>query len=290
MMKRRSVSPVLATVIIFGLIITGVMITFVQVIPYIEQAQSEEAIAAARNSFLELDSTIKALLSESGTPGGFRTVLFSKPAGTIHFIDDRYHFSLRLLDQDDNIVHEIFEEQEIGALDWIYNSPRSVLPRGSTKYLTGPDPYKTRDPIFLTGVFSSVDYQDLTNLTLSHLDDRRHHITLNYRISIYLTILTQPEPEIRFEVFLILLSADFDTINTQFQQITVHATTNYSTPHTLTNKDGSIASLELVWDNIQPSGISTTSIWSTHTIPGFTVQYFNIVVQTLVYEIGLSTS
>ncbi len=288
--KNRGVSPVLATVIIFGLIITGVMITFVQVIPYIEQAQSEEAIAAARNSFLELDTTIKSLLSESGTPGGFRTILFSKPSGIVYFIEDRYYFSLRLYDQDDNIVYTIFDEQEVGALDWVYNSPRSVLPRGTTKYLTGPDPYKTRDPILLTGTFSSTDYQDLTNLTLSHLNDKKHHITLNYRIAIYLTILTQPEPEIRFEVFLILLSADFETINSQYQQIAIHSNYNFSTPFTLTDNDGSIGGLELVWDNIQPSGISTTSIWSTHSIQGFNVQYFNIVVQTLVYEMGLSKS
>ena len=291
----RGVSPVLATVMIFALIITGVMITFVQVIPYIEQAQSEQVIASARNSYLELDTTIKSLLSESGTPGGFRTVLFTKPAGTVYY-EDRYYISLRLLDHDGALVHNILKgiappygEQEIGVLDWVYNSPRSILPRGTTKYLTGPNPYKIREPVFLTGTFASTDYQDLTNLTLSHLDDRRHHITLNYRISIYLTISTQPEPEIRFEVFLILLSADFDTIHSQYQQIAIHSYNNFSTPYSLPYNE-SIGALELVWDNIQTSGTTTTSLWSTQDIQGFSVKYFNIVVQTLVYEISLSTS
>ena len=58
-MKRRlGISPVLATVMIFGLILAGVMLTFIQVIPYIEKAQSEENISSVRNSFLDLDMTI----------------------------------------------------------------------------------------------------------------------------------------------------------------------------------------------------------------------------------------
>jgi hypothetical protein len=296
--KNRGVSPILATVIIFGLIITGVMITFVQVVPYIQQAQSEQAIATTRNSFLELDTTIKSVISESGAPGGFRTVLFNKPAGRIEYDPEHYLYGLRLLDQDENLVFNILEETTnettggflpIGVLDWIYNSPRAVIPRGTTKYLTGPDPYKVREPIFLTGTFTSTEYQDLTNLTLSHLDDRRHHVTLNYRISIYLTISTQPDPEIRFEVFLILLSADFEFIRNQFRHLTIHSYNRFSTPYILPEND-SIGAIELVWDNFQPSGITTTSLWSTHTIQGLDLQYFDIVVQTMVYEIGLSTS
>ncbi|MFX0015629.1 MAG: hypothetical protein ACFFB2_11390 [Promethearchaeota archaeon] len=287
--NRRGVSPVLATVMIFGLIITGVMITFVQVVPYIQQAQSEEAIASVRNSFLELDTTIKSLLSESGAPGGFRTILFTKPSGVVQYVEDRYYISLRLLDQDSNTIYKILDEKKIGVLDWVFNSPRSVIPRGTTKYLTGPDPYRKREPVFLTGTFSSTDYQDLTNLTLSHLNDKRHHVTLNYRISIYLTISTQPEPEIRFEVFLVLISSDFDSFHRQYQQITIHSYNNFSRPYTLPEND-SIGAIELVWDNIKTSGSTTTSLWSTQLIQGFNVQYFNIVVQTLVYEIGLSIS
>jgi hypothetical protein len=293
--KRRGVSPVLATVIIFGLIITGVMITYVQVVPYIQQAQSEEAITTTSNSFLELDTTIKSLISESGAPGGFRTVLFNKPAGRIEYDPDRYLYGLKLLDQDENLVFNILEEitndstgaLAIGALDWIYNSPRAVIPRGTTKYLTGPDPYKYRDPIFLTGTFSSTDYQDLTNLTLSHLKDRRHHITLNYRISIYLTISTQPDPEIRFEVFLIRLSADFEAIRSQYQHIIVHSYNSYSTPYSLPEND-SIGSIEIIWEDYKSA--TTTSLWSTEAIIGFNPQNFKIIIQTLVYEIGLSTS
>ncbi|UCE13154.1 MAG: hypothetical protein JSV04_13310 [Candidatus Heimdallarchaeota archaeon] len=284
----------MATVIIFGLIITGVMITYIQVLPYIEHAQSEEAIAITSNSFLELDTTIKSLLSESGSPGGFRTVLITKPAGKIDYISDSSHFSLRLFDQDDKLVYNIIENQGIGVLDWAYNSPQSILPRGTTRYLTGPDPYKIRDPVFLTGIFGSTDYQDLTNLTLSHLDDRLHHITLNYRISIYVTISTQPEPELRFELFLILLSGDFSTIHSQYEQINIHSQSIVSEPHILP-KNASIGELKLVWDNSgfiwgQVPQIDTNLIWSTKTIQGFDTQYFNIVVQVFKYEIGLSTS
>lgn len=273
---------------IFGLIITGVMITFVQVVPYIEQAQSEEAIATVRNSFLELDTTIKTLLSETGTPGGFRTILLSKSAGSIEYIPDAYHISFRLIDQNGAPVHTIMPIQEIGILDWEYNSRRSILPRGTSKYLTGPDPFKTREPVFLTGVFASTEYQDLTNLTLSHRDDRKHHVTLNYRISAYLTISTQPEPAIEFQIFLVSLSAEQAfTIHSQYKQITV--STNVISTRKVLDRNESIGALELVWDNVQESGIITTSLWSTRVIQGFDVKYFNISVQTFVYNIGLST-
>ncbi len=287
--KNRGVSPVLATVIIFGLIITGVMVTFIQVVPYIEQAQSEQTISSVKNSFLDLDNTINSLISESGNPGGFRTVLFTKPAGTLDFDPEKFVISLSLNDQDGNSVYDFFEEQEIGILDWIYSSPRAVLPRGTSKYLTGPDPYKNRDQTFLTGIFSNTDYKELTNLTLSHQTDRKHHITLNYRMAIYLTMETQPVPEIRFQVFLVSLSTDFTSIHNQIKQLNVHVSQNISTPYTLP-LDSSVSRLDLNLDNFYSSGITSTLLWSTGSINGLSqVNYFNIVVQLLKYEVNLTT-
>ncbi len=269
------------------------MITFTQVVPYVDQAQSEEAISAVTNSFIQLDTTIKNLISESGTPGGFRSVLFNKPTGKLDYDSDRHHISLRLIDQDGTNVYSIIEEQEIGILDWVYKSPRSVIPRGSSKYLIGPDPYKTREPVFLTGSFSSTEYQDLTNLTLSHQEDKNHHITLNYRISIYLTITTQPIPEIKFQVYLILISADFDdatrSIHNNYKQMTIHSTQNFSAPVTL-SKNASISTLELVWDSIQIAETTTSSLWSTRSVGLSAIDDFNVTVQSFVYDMNIMTS
>ena len=282
--KTRGVSPVLATIIIFGLIITGVMVTFIQVVPYIEQAQSEQTISSVKNSFIDLDNTLKSLISESGDPGGFRTVLFTKPAGTLDFNPKEFTISLSLYDQDSNSVYDFFDEQEIGILDWVYSSPRAVLPRGTSKYLTGPDPYKNRDQTVLTGMFSNTEYKELTNLTLSHQSDRKHHITLNYRMAVYLTLETQPVPEIRFQIFLVSLSADFTSIHSQYKQLSVHISQNISTPYTLP-LDSTVSRLDLNLD----TG-TTSTLWSTGSINGLSqVNYFNIVVQLLKYEVNLTT-
>jgi len=282
--KNRGVSPVLATIIIFGLIITGVMVTFIQVVPYIEQAQSEQTISSVKNGFVDLDNTIKSLISESGNPGGFRTVLFTKPAGTLDFNPNAFTISLSLYDQDSNSVYDFFDEQEIGILDWVYSSPRAVLPRGTSKYLTGPDPYKNRDQTVLTGMFSNTEYKELTNLTLSHQSDRKHHITLNYRMAVYLTLETQPVPEIRFQIFLVYLSADFTSIHSQYKQLSVHISQNISTPYTLP-LDSTVSRLDLNLD----TG-TTSTLWSTGSINGLSqVNYFNIVVQLLKYEVNLTT-
>jgi hypothetical protein len=287
--KNRGVSPVLATVIIFGLIITGVMVTFIQVVPYIEQAQSEQTISSVKNSFIDLDNTINSLISESGNPGGFRTVLFTKPAGTLDFNPNKFTISLSLNDQDSNSVYDFFNEQEIGILDWVYSSPRAVLPRGTSKYLTGPDPYKNRDQTILTGIFSNTEYKELTNLTLSHQSDRKHHIALNYRIAVYLTMETQPVPEIRFQIFLVSISADFTSIHSQYKQLSVHISQNISTPYTLP-LDSSVSRLDLNLDNTYSSGTTSTLLWSTGSINGLNqVNYFNILVQLLKYEVNLTT-
>jgi len=289
--RRRGVSPILATVIIFGLIITGVMVTFVQVVPYIEQAQSEEAISTVKNSYLDLDKVIKDLISESGEPGGYRTVLIRKTAGKIVYDPAKYHFALKLIDQDSNIVYNftsLQDGQKIGVLDWIYNSPRNIVPRGTSQYFNGPNPYEKRNPIFLSGAFASTDYQDMTNLTLSHQNDRKHHVTLNYRISVHLSINTFPEPEIKFQIFFILINADFSAIHSTSTLLKVHSRQISSTPYTLPINP-SVSQLVLTYDDIRTSGVTTYNLWSTQEIKGLTqINYFNIVVQKIVYEIGLS--
>jgi len=289
--KRKAVSPILATVIIFGLIITGVMMTFIQVVPFIERAQSEEAISMVKNSFIDLDTTIKTLISESGDPGGFRTTLFQKSAGKLVFSPTSAYISLKIVDQNSEIVYNFTNTdsgQPIKSLDWIYNSPRTILPRGTSKYLSGPDPYQHRDPVFLTGAFASTEYQEMTNLTLSHFNDRRHHIMLNYRTSIHLTISTSPEPEIKFQAFFISLLANFDTIHSSSTQIKVHSTQVTSSPITLPSNPA-ISQLKLIWEDISETGTVSYDLWNTQNIRGLThISYFNIVVQKIVYEIGLS--
>ena len=286
--RKRGVSPVLATVIIFGLIITGVMVTFIQVVPYIEQAQSEQIISSISNTFKDLDETIKTLISESGNPGGFRTILITKPAGTIDFDPERYFISLYLEDQVENPVYTIIDFEEMGVLDWVYKSPRSVIPRGTMKYLTGPDQYKLRAHAFITGVFATEENLDITNLTLSHQADRKHHISLDYRLSVYLTITTQPVPEIRIQVFLISVNAEFDAIHSQYESITVSVNQNISAPYTIP-VDPSVSSLDLVLENAFLTGTSTHSLWSTKSISGLNqVNYFDIVVQLLRYDVNLS--
>ncbi|PWI48430.1 hypothetical protein CEE45_06775 [Candidatus Heimdallarchaeota archaeon B3_Heim] len=288
--KRRAVSPVLATVIIFGLIITGVMVTFIQVVPFIEQAQSEQTISSVKNSFIDLDETIESLISESGNPGGFRTLLFTKPAGTLEFNPKAYYISLYLEDKNVDFVHDIIDFQEIGMVDWVYSSPRSILPRGTSKYLTGPAPYKTREQAFITGMFATSDNQDLTNLVLSHQTDRKHHISLDYRVSIYLTISTQPVPEIRLQIFLISLTADFNSIHNQYKQITVHVSKNVSAPEILAPPPF-VSKLDLIIDRTYSSTPSSTLLWSTSQVHGLNnLNDFDIVVQLLKYDINLKTT
>ncbi|MHA2232302.1 MAG: hypothetical protein ACXAB4_07410, partial [Candidatus Hodarchaeales archaeon] len=57
-LDRRGVSPVLATIIIFAIIISGIMIAVVQVFPEIERMRARSTIESVESGFLELDAAI----------------------------------------------------------------------------------------------------------------------------------------------------------------------------------------------------------------------------------------
>lgn len=275
------------------------MMTYVQIVPFIDRAQTEESVTAVRNSFLELDTAIKSLISESGAPGGFSTIVMQVPSGRVEYTPEASHIKLRLVDRNEQLVYDIFRDIDplagilnIGILDWVYNSPYSILPRGSFKYMTGPNPFETRDQVYITGPFSTSSWSDITNLTLSHQNDRRHHLTLNYRIAIHLSIETSPSPEIRFQIFLVLISGNFGTIRTDFKQISVHLRQNATSP-VIVPDTANLAQLDLVWEKIQGSGGTgiNNTLWSTSSIQGFTnLASFDVVVQTLIYHVSLNSS
>jgi hypothetical protein len=185
-------------------------------------------------------------------------------------------------------VYTIIDLEKMGVLDWVYNSPRSVIPRGTMKYLTGPDQYKLRPQAFISGVFATEENLDITNLILTHQADRKHHVILDYRLSIYLTVTTQPVPEIRIQVFLVSINADFSAIHSQYKSITVSVNQNISTPYNVP-VDLSVSSLDLVLDSTLVTGTSSNLLWSTNSITGLNqINYFDIVVQLLKYDVNLS--
>lgn len=297
--RRRAVSPVLATVIIFGLIISGVVIVFVQVVPYVDQAKSESTIAAVQNSFLEIDSAIIQLLNEGGLPGGSREVSMNIPEGKLEISSARspqefHSLSIGLTDGDGSYLRKS-NGSEVGNiatniplyyLDYVYNSPRDIVPKYSFKYMKGPNPLLKRDPVILTGLYTSSEYQDLTNLTLSKLRDNRHHLTMNYRVAVHFSLETNPNPIINLKLFIVRVSGDFQSIYNNFKDLTITCETNHAdilsfTPHQETDE------LNIVWSF--PGQVNNV-LWSSSSVIGINqLNQFTLNIQQLIYEIKIST-
>ncbi|HKZ42413.1 MAG TPA: hypothetical protein VJ044_15735, partial [Candidatus Hodarchaeales archaeon] len=93
---RRGVSPVIATIMLIGLMTIGTLIGFFQVIPFVEQAKVESGIGSVQTSFINLDSSIFDLILNGE---GKRTVSFNQPSGLLEFApgQNNYHFQLTTL-------------------------------------------------------------------------------------------------------------------------------------------------------------------------------------------------
>ena len=63
--KFRGVTPIIATVLILALVIAGVVIAFVQILPYIEQSRVETGSAAVQSSLINFDNTIWDMIGDS---------------------------------------------------------------------------------------------------------------------------------------------------------------------------------------------------------------------------------
>ena len=299
--RKRAVSPVLATVIIFGLIITGVVIVFVQVVPYVDQAKSEGTIAAVQNSFLEIDSAIVQLLNEAGTggtPGGTRKVSLNIPDGKVEIssqktVPDYYLLSISLQDNDGFPIRQengtergnIIDDLPLNYLDFVYTSPRDLVPKGSFKYMKGPNPLLNRDQIFLTGLYSSTEYQDLTNLTLSKLSDNKHHLTLNYRVAVHLSIMANPSPTINLQIFIIKIQGNFNPIYTNFEELSISCDINHSEVISfIPNQETEIINIMYSFQNNPME-----SLWDSSSIIGLNqLNKFTINIQQLIYDIKIA--
>ena len=141
--SRRGISPIIATLLILGLVTTGVVIGLLQILPFIERSKIESGITSVQSGLIELDNAIHELINGGE---GFKRVEIEKPLGLLSLIpdEDNYNFQIK------NTTDTLFSySQIIGKIEFSSPSTYDIIPVGSSKYLNGPDPTSKRDEVVI---------------------------------------------------------------------------------------------------------------------------------------------
>ena len=304
LLRRRGISPVLATVIIFGIIISGIMIAVVQVLPEIERMRARSTIESVESGFLELDAAILELVSEgsygstTSSGGASRRVSIHTPQGSIGF-DSGTIFNLQLLDnanqpitlQNDTTssITSIFLNEPLGAVDYQIDSNHKFVFAGKMRYMTGTNPDTQRDHIITSGSFSGSVVNDLrpTNLTLSRdQEGGTQHIQLDYRVRLVVSYQAGARPTLRFDVIVIKLIGSFERFYERVRTFNVRVIPTLKTP--LYNSSV-INALELnMWWSSGYGRPVNCEVWSSRSIPGLTVSSLQVEIRPVIFEVHIT--
>lgn len=194
--KHRAVTPIIATILILALVVSGVVIGFVQIIPYIEQSQVETGSASVQSSLIKIDNVFWDMIGDSA--GNYfpdslpsRKLQVTLPIGSLENIPNENNISYEPMHCPLSVCPASFTagvvNNSYGALKHKFSSTYVLIPADTIEYLTGADPFQRRDMVAYSSLTSSTsEDQSATNLTLSR-DNIDHYVELSYRPKIFVT-------------------------------------------------------------------------------------------------------
>jgi len=176
---RRGISPIVATMLIFSIIIVGVAAGVILILPLVDRMNDESTIRSMENHFLEFD---EGILSISRQGVNAKTVI------DVYMDDGRLLFSdgdsigLILSLEGTGLPNQtIVTDTSLGSLDYRLDVSRNLigLEAGESRYVNGPDRSVPRS--FVIG--SNPKYPHISNVTESRDSDGvGYQVSLNYRV------------------------------------------------------------------------------------------------------------
>lgn len=299
--KRKAVSTVLATVVIFGLIIIGVTIGFFQVIPHIERSQAETAYTSVLTSIIQVDNSVQELINEGSNSATFlnptRVVQINKPAGSLELIPNAHTLNLdfvdaagdSILDDDGEEIERLYDSDiSLGEFVYTLTTNYAFTPEGSTKYLTGSDPFINRPTaVFQSPVQGANDdlYQGLDNIFSTRIN-REQFIHYNYRSLIVVDFKALPEPTISVTLFAIRLTGNELAIYSTYSDLSLKLT-SIDTSHWNRSIDDTVNEVVIRY-RTEPNQLAWTEGFSSANIAGFSASYYKIDFKSYIYNFELS--
>lgn len=307
LLDRRGVSPVLATIIIFAIIISGIMIAVVQVFPEIERMRARSSIESVESGFLEFDAAIMELVGEGsygtgiGASSASRRVSIHTPQGSIGF-ETGTIFNLQVLDGSGNpilfrnstnpldpAIANVFLNEPLGAFDYEIDTTHKFLSAGKMRYMTGADPDTSRREIMLSGVLSGSEDDELepTNLTFSRDQEGGiQHIQLSYRVRIVVSYQTGVTPTLRFDVVLIKLVGSFERFYQRVRTFQVGISPILRA--TMYNATAIVTSELSLWFGTNSGGQVSEEAWNSRIIPMLPLSSLQVEIRPVIFEVHIS--
>lgn len=288
---KRAITPIIATILILALVVAGVVIGFVQIVPYIERSKVETDARSIQSSLIKVDNVIWDMIGDSA--GSYladsvpsRRLQVSVSIGTLSTLETRNNVSYRPVycpggtcPTNFNSADPDYSSYTLGALSHSFSSTYVLLPANTLEYLTGSNPYQKRSDVSYTSISSSVsDEQSSTNISM-YRNGYDNYIELSYRPKIFVTqTITSGSPTYNVNIFLIQLTGTSSFVGTSNVFIRYTGSTVSKTTFTgsvgdsfelLMSVDGSTQGTYANF-NAAPGGFSTNYIVTT------TLQTFSI--------------
>ncbi|MHA1220714.1 MAG: hypothetical protein ACTSQB_03165 [Candidatus Heimdallarchaeota archaeon] len=241
--NKKAVSQVLAAVMMIFMFVTAIGVVWGWLYPTYRRFQSTNAIHTVTSYMLRVDETVYDLYGEG--VGTTKIVRMDPKYGTF-FYDTGKNASLRFAD-DGGLYNQSYIFNDLGSFAYTMENRRGVIiNEGEHDYLKGPS---IQNIFFVNGSYDSLNYQGLTNLTLSRPTEKGMRMELDYRVKIY-NWYDQTNDVLSISIHILQLDikgADFSfysyqslKVNYNDTRIVYSDTTNVATDFYL---DGSIAPL-----------------------------------------------
>jgi hypothetical protein len=306
-LKKKGVSPLISTILIFALIMLGVGIGVIQVVPYIETAQARATLTSVQTTFNKIDSSISDLINEgistetTGSEHAQRLVTLSKNMGTLEYSSGTNFFNMRIVDQNRELISNGSTGKEIeplfgtadidlGRMDYNFATTASIIPLDSWKYLKGPSQYRRRSAVAVIAPVQAnkETYTDIANFTMSYSStDYLLHLILDYRSKIVINIVFNPVPEIRISTFMIKITGSDQPIYENYRNLMVSLGSIEYDTSVYSISSSSIVTEIAIQHRINPAGGWENS-WTTAYVPGFNPEHYRITMNKVIYHFTIT--
>lgn len=186
--KRRGVSNIIATLIIFTVMIAALSLAFSQIIPTLERFQTQSDLTLATNTFLNFNSAITRLINSPDNSSS--VVRYNLPSGELN-LKAGSSISLLVLSNGDEIFSTSITKGEL--IFTLYGNYRSQ----------GGPVYDIGDPTLLS--YSTNNTESMTNIVRQTFD--------NYKeLKLFYNVFATIEETSVFDIVVNFFVLELDTI------------------------------------------------------------------------------
>ncbi len=187
--KRRGVSNIIATLIIFTVMIAALSLAFSQIIPTLERFQTQSDLTLATNTFLNFDSAITRLINSPDNSSS--VVRYPLPSGELN-LKPGTPISLLVMSNGDEIFSTSITKGEL--IFTLYGNYRSQ----------GGPIYDIGDPTILA--YSTNNTERMTNIVRQTFD--------NYKaLKLFYNVFATIEETATFDIVVNFFVLELDTVS-----------------------------------------------------------------------------